>query len=125
MRPAGHRAARTGTRRLDAASYRLLAAGTGNPARRHPTKILLYDANMTAKPVQISMDVSLLRRVDADPEVREKGRSAFVRSAIELYLTAKERREIDAQIERGYAGEADALLTEAEDLMAAQTWPDD
>lgn len=80
---------------------------------------------MPAKPVQISMDTSLLRRIDADPEVREKGRSAFVRSAVELYLTAKERKEIDAQIERGYAGQAEAVLAEIEDLIGAQAWPDD
>jgi metal-responsive CopG/Arc/MetJ family transcriptional regulator len=90
-----------------------------------PPRLLLYDANMTAKPVQISMDTALLRRIDADPEVREKGRSAFVRSAVELYLTAKERKEIDAQIERGYAGQADVLLAESEDLIGAQAWPDD
>lgn len=78
---------------------------------------------MSAKPVQISMDTALLERIDADPEVREKGRSAFVRSAVELYLTAKERREIDSAIERGYGGEADALLAEIEDLIGDQAWP--
>jgi metal-responsive CopG/Arc/MetJ family transcriptional regulator len=86
---------------------------------------MLYDSNMPAKPVQISMDTALLRRIDADPEARENGRSAFVRSAVELYLTAKERKEIDDRIERGYAGQADALLAEAEDLIGAQAWPDD
>lgn len=80
---------------------------------------------MTAKPVQISMDTALLQRIDADPEVRERGRSAFVRSAVELYLTAKERKEIDDQILRGYAGQADALLSEIEDLIGDQAWSDD
>lgn len=86
---------------------------------------MLYTANMTAKPVQISMDTDLLRRVDSHPEVRERGRSAFVRSALELYLKAKERREIDENLTRAYQGEADAMLAEIEDLLDAQAWPSD
>jgi hypothetical protein len=39
---------------------------------------------MAAKPVQISIDSALLERVDADPETRARGRSAFVRAAIWL-----------------------------------------
>ena len=34
--------------------------------------ILLYDGNMSAKPVQVSLDLGLLRRIDADPETGEK-----------------------------------------------------
>lgn len=69
------------------------------------------------------MDTDLLGRIDADPEVREKGRSAFIRSAVELYLRAKQRRAIDAQLANAYAGEADALLEEIEGLMDLQAWP--
>ncbi len=79
---------------------------------------------MAAKPIQISMDANLLGRIDADPEVRDKGRSAFIRSAIQLYLKAKERREIEARLTQSYDGEADALLGEVEDLMSSQAWPD-
>ena len=43
---------------------------------------------MPIKPVQISIDTALLERIDADPEARSRGRSAFVRSAIERYLNA-------------------------------------
>lgn len=89
------------------------------------TGILWYGLPMVAKPVQISMDPDLLRRIDADPEARREGRSAFVRTAIELYLTAKERREIEVGLRRAYAGQADALLEEIEDLVGDQTWPDD
>lgn len=78
---------------------------------------------MAVKPVQISMDAELLRRIDADPEARSRGRSAFVRSAIQLYLRAKERRTIEARIARAYSGEAQALIEEATDLMDAQIWP--
>lgn len=84
-----------------------------------------YRANMAAKPVQISIDTALLRRIDADPEAREKGRSAFVRSAVELYLTAKERQEIESRLRRAYTGQADALLGEIEDLIGDQAWPSD
>lgn len=75
--------------------------------------------------VQISMDTDLLGRIDADPEVQEKGRSAFIRSAVELYLRAKQRREIEAQLGDAYAGEAAALLEEIEEVMGSQAWPND
>ena len=79
---------------------------------------------MAAKPVQISVDEDLLREIDADPEARELGRSAFIRSAARLYLRAKKEREIDAQIRQAYAGEADAMLAEIHDLLEDQHWPE-
>jgi metal-responsive CopG/Arc/MetJ family transcriptional regulator len=78
---------------------------------------------MTAKAVQISLDTELLRRIDADAETRKKGRSAFVRAAVELYLEARRRRAVDAAIERAYAGKADELLDEIDDLLGSQAWP--
>ena len=84
-----------------------------------------YHANMPAKPVQISIDEDLLRRVDAQPETRERGRSAFVRSAIESYLRAKKRREMDEAISSAFGTHADAMLDEVNGLLDAQTWPDD
>ena len=78
---------------------------------------------MPARPVQISMDAEFLRRIDADPEVRRRGRSAFIRSAIEMYLRARQRREIDEQLRNAYGGHADELLEEVSDLMDAQEWP--
>lgn len=80
---------------------------------------------MAARPVQISMDSDLLEQIDADSEVREKGRSAFIRSAVQLYLKAKERREIEARLVQAYAGEAGSLLAEVEALMSQQAWPND
>ena len=82
-----------------------------------------YYPNMPARPVQVSMDTELLRRIDADPEVRERGRSVFIRSAVEMYLRAKRRREIDARIASAYAERADDLLEEVADLMGGQEWP--
>jgi hypothetical protein len=55
---------------------------------------------MPAKAVQVSIDLDLLRRIDADPETREKGRSAFIRSAVSSYLRARKRREVDTAIAR-------------------------
>jgi metal-responsive CopG/Arc/MetJ family transcriptional regulator len=78
---------------------------------------------MAAKAVQISMDTDLLEQIDRDPEVQEKGRSAFIRSAVELYLRAKRRRAIDEQIARAYEGQADSLREEIVDLMGEQSWP--
>ena len=69
------------------------------------------------------MDTELLRRVDADPEVHQRGRSAFIRSAVEMYLRARRRREVDAQIANAYADRADDLLEEVSDLLGAQEWP--
>jgi metal-responsive CopG/Arc/MetJ family transcriptional regulator len=86
---------------------------------------LLYDAIMPAKPVQISIDVDLLRSIDADPETRENGRSAFVRSAVSSYLDAKRRREVDAAIRAAYGSAADDLRAEVTGLMDAQAWPRD
>jgi metal-responsive CopG/Arc/MetJ family transcriptional regulator len=78
---------------------------------------------MAARAVQISLEQELLRRIDADPETRRKGRSAFMREAAELYLRAKERRAVDEAILRAYEGKADDLLAEVEALMGAQAWP--
>jgi hypothetical protein len=77
------------------------------------------------KPVQISLDPKLLQRVDADEETKASGRSAFMVNAILLYLREKERRRIDEEIHRAYAGQADELFAEAEPLMAGQVWPPD
>ena len=79
---------------------------------------------MPAKPIQISVDTELLGRIDRDPEVKERGRSAFIRSAVELYLEAKRRRWVDSQIQRAYRGQADAMLEEIEEIMVEQAWPE-
>ena len=78
---------------------------------------------MPARPVQISIDTDLLRRIDADPEVRERGRSAFIRAAVETYLRARRRREIDARIAAVYDGCADEMLEDVSDLLGEQEWP--
>jgi metal-responsive CopG/Arc/MetJ family transcriptional regulator len=78
---------------------------------------------MAAKPVQISLEPELLRRIDADPETREKGRSAFIRAAVELYLKARDRRTVDDAIFRAYSARADEMTLEIADLIGEQSWP--
>ena len=78
---------------------------------------------MAARPIQISMDERLLERIDGDPETHEKGRSAFIRTAVERYLAAKERRQIEARLVQAYAGQADVMLGEVDELEGAQAWP--
>ncbi|HEV3075325.1 MAG TPA: ribbon-helix-helix protein, CopG family [Thermoanaerobaculia bacterium] len=69
------------------------------------------------------MDEELLERIDDDPEARAKGRSAFIRAAVESYFSAKEQKEIEARLVRAYSGQADVLRAEVEDLLHVQTWP--
>jgi metal-responsive CopG/Arc/MetJ family transcriptional regulator len=80
---------------------------------------------MPAKPVQVSIELELLRRIDADPETREKGRSAFVRSAVSSYLAAKRRQAIDLAIGAAYGDAAETMEAEVSDLSDAQAWPGD
>ena len=82
-----------------------------------------YHGIMSAKPVQVSIDTELLSRIDDDPEARARGRSAFIRSAVILYLRAKERRDIEARIAAAYGAESKAVQDEIADLVEAQVWP--
>jgi metal-responsive CopG/Arc/MetJ family transcriptional regulator len=83
----------------------------------------MLDTSIMAKPVQISIDEELLRRVDADPETKRRGRSSVVRSALLLYLESKRRRLTDTQILRAYGEAADDMLDEIEPLIRRQAWP--
>lgn len=80
---------------------------------------------MASRSVQISIDEKLLERVDRDPDARRNGRSHVIASALQLYLQAKRRRDVDAAIRRAY-GKADrAMLREIEQLIGRQAWPDE
>jgi metal-responsive CopG/Arc/MetJ family transcriptional regulator len=80
---------------------------------------------MPAKPVQISLDSELLERIDADPDTKAHGRSAFVRAAVERHLAAKARQRVDASIRAAYSRSADKALAETTALMDLQEWPVD
>jgi Arc/MetJ-type ribon-helix-helix transcriptional regulator len=83
----------------------------------------MLDTAIMAKPVQISIDEELLRRVDAEPETKRRGRSAVVRSALLLYLENKNRRAVDEAIRHAYGDAADELVSEIEPLLGAKGWP--
>jgi metal-responsive CopG/Arc/MetJ family transcriptional regulator len=55
------------------------------------------------KPIQVLFDETLLRRLDADPEVRKHGRSAVLRRAAAEYLRLARRRQISQGYRRAYA----------------------
>ena len=86
-------------------------------------KTLWYHPHMAAKPVQISIDSELLERVDRDPEARAGGRSAFIRSAIELYLNAKRHRAVDERLANAYTDQAAVMADEVAELLDRQAWP--
>src|SRR6202521_1613427 len=102
----------------------LLAAALPNPLDVRwldAVYFLLYCPTMPARPVQISVDEELLQRIDDDPEARERGRSAFIRSAVECYLSAKERQETETRLERPYDAQADALVFDVDYSLVGET----
>jgi metal-responsive CopG/Arc/MetJ family transcriptional regulator len=58
------------------------------------------------KPIQILIDEPLLRRLDADAEVRRLGRSEVLRRAASEYLRRSRARRIAAGYRRAYGTEA-------------------
>ena len=58
------------------------------------------------KPVQVLFDEPLLRRLDADTEVRHMGRSAVLRRAAAEYLRRSRKRRIAEAYRRAYGSNA-------------------
>jgi metal-responsive CopG/Arc/MetJ family transcriptional regulator len=56
------------------------------------------------KPVQVMFDETLLKRLDADAEVRKVGRSAVLRRAAAEYLRRSRAARIAAAYRRAYGG---------------------
>jgi metal-responsive CopG/Arc/MetJ family transcriptional regulator len=54
------------------------------------------------KPIQVLMDEPLLRRLDADPEVKKVGRSEVIRRAASEYLRRTRARSIAARYRTAY-----------------------
>jgi predicted RNA-binding protein YlxR (DUF448 family) len=81
---------------------------------------------MSAKAVQISFDEEQLHKIDRDPETKKRGRSAFVRAAIDFFLKEKERRAIDEAIRRAYTPKvADEVEAEFAPFRKVQAWPEE
>jgi len=79
---------------------------------------------MRAKLVQISNSRELHARIDRDPQTKQRGRSAFMRDAVELYLATKHRRDVDRQIAMAYRGKSRDLLADAEAWFEEQARPE-
>jgi metal-responsive CopG/Arc/MetJ family transcriptional regulator len=82
---------------------------------------------MSARSVQISIDEKLLARIDRQPMARKRGRSAFIRAAVEAYLAAGRTRATDEAYDRAYGGSlaSDRTFAEFAPLMEGQAWPED
>ena len=74
------------------------------------------------RPVQILMDESLLRRLDADQEVRRFGRSAVLRRAASDYLRRAEAKRIADAYRLGY-GKDRGLGEEFAGWQDEGSWP--
>ena len=57
------------------------------------------------KPVQVLFDEPLLKRLDADAEVRREGRSAVLRRAAAEYLRRRRARNISEAYRKAYGQE--------------------
>lgn len=55
------------------------------------------------KAIQITVDDGLLARLDADPEVKQLGRSAVFRRAVDAYLRRRRARQTDEAYRKAYA----------------------
>lgn len=55
------------------------------------------------KPIQVLIDEPLLKRLDADAEVKRLGRSKVLRRAAAEYLKRSARRRISEAYKRGYS----------------------
>lgn len=55
------------------------------------------------KPIQVLIDEPLLKRLDADDEVKRVGRSKVLRRAAAEYLKRAARRRISEAYRRGYS----------------------
>jgi metal-responsive CopG/Arc/MetJ family transcriptional regulator len=75
------------------------------------------------KPIQIMIDEKLLRRLDADEEVRRAGRSAVLRRAAADYLRRSRARNIAEAYRRAYRG-ADGLGDEFGGWEGEASWPE-
>jgi len=84
----------------------------------------LCGISMWMRAVQFTIDEALLRRIDADREAKELGRSAFLRRAVEHYLRQKRAGEIRNAYRRGYGSKPPSENEFAVDPEAL-AWPEE
>ena len=76
---------------------------------------------MDMKAIQVTFDEALLERLDRDPAVRERGRSAVLREAAAAYLVRQQAEVISDRYRRGY-GDAAALAAELDGWAGENVW---
>lgn len=74
------------------------------------------------KPIQVLVDEPLLRRLDADEEVKRDGRSAVLRRAVNEYLRKRRSRRIAEAYRKGYGG-GQGLGSEFAGWEGEGAWP--
>ena len=74
------------------------------------------------KAVQVMFDETLLDKLDAEPEVKKRGRSAFLRRLVADYLERRREAAIDARYREGYAG-GEGLGEDFEGWADEAAWP--
>lgn len=74
------------------------------------------------KPIRRLIDAQLLRRLDADPEVKELGRSEVLRRAAAAYLRRSRARRIAEAYAKAY-GSDDGLGDEWIGWESEGVWP--
>lgn len=84
----------------------------------------LYGMVIDMKAIQVTFDEALLERLDRDPAVRKRGRSAVLREAAAAYLVRKEAEVIADRYRAGY-GDGAALDAELDGWTDEGVWPQD
>jgi len=74
------------------------------------------------KPIQLLIDQPLLRRLDADPEVKQVGRSEVLRRAAAAYLRRSRARRIAEAYAKAYGSDA-GIGDEWTGWEAEGAWP--
>jgi metal-responsive CopG/Arc/MetJ family transcriptional regulator len=75
------------------------------------------------KPIQVMFDERLLKRLDADAEVRKAGRSAVLRRAAAEYLGRSRKKRIAEAYRSAYKGGM-GLGDEFEGWQEEGSWPE-
>lgn len=79
---------------------------------------------MCMKAIQVMFDEQLLRLLADSPDVKQNGRSAVVRRAVQLYLRQRERERIAQEYRNAYSDTAD-LDQELGGWAGEGEWPAD
>jgi metal-responsive CopG/Arc/MetJ family transcriptional regulator len=76
------------------------------------------------KPIQVMFDESLLRRLDADEEVRQTGRSAVLRRAAAEYLRRRRVKNTADAYQRAYGKKPSPLERDLKGWPDEGVWPE-